>query len=99
VPVKKISLVLWLYDPYRCPDIIWVMEAWAGHLARISSRRVAYGVSVGELEGQRRLGRGKLGWDGIMYWEEMGVILDWFSLAQDRDRWRAVSAVMNRLFP
>ena len=48
------------------------------------------GVLVGELEGQGPLGRGWLTWEGvILYCEEMGVFLDWFSLADDRERWRA----------
>jgi len=48
------------------------MEAWAGHLARMGCRRGTYGVLMGELVGQRPLGIGRLGWDGIMYCKEMG---------------------------
>lgn len=53
----------------------------------MGSRRGACGVLVGELEGQRPLGRGRRGWEGvIMCSKEIGVFLDRFSLAQDRDR-------------
>jgi len=66
----------------------------------MGSRRGVYWVSVGELEDQRALGRGRLVWDGIMYCKEMGLFLDWFSLTQDRNRWRAfVNAMTNLLFP
>jgi hypothetical protein len=61
-------------------------------------KRDAYRLLVGKLEGKRPLGRprrkwmdnikmdlGEIGWGGV----------DWISLGQDRNRWRAlVNAVM-----
>jgi hypothetical protein len=76
---------------------------WAGRVAQIRERRVAYRILVGKPEGRRPLGRPRrrlvgnitmdlreIGWDGI----------DWISLTQDTDQWRAlVNAVMNFRFP
>jgi hypothetical protein len=56
-------------------------------------------VLVGRPEGKRPLGRPRRRWeDNInMDLQEVGCGgMDWISLAQDRDRWRAlVNAVMN----
>jgi hypothetical protein len=66
-------------------------------------RRNAYRILVGKLEERRPLGRPRCrwvenikmdlretGWDGI----------DWITLAQDRDQWRAlVNTVMNLWVP
>ena len=72
---------------------------WAGHVARIGEERRVYGVLVGKVEGKRPLGRPRRRWvDNIrIYLQEVGCgYMDWFGLAQDRDRWRTlVSAVMN----
>jgi hypothetical protein len=61
--------------------------------------RGVYRVLVGKSEGKRPLGRLGRGWeDNIkMDIQEVGFgSMDWFELAQDRDRWRAlVNAVMN----
>jgi len=57
-----------------------------------------YRVVVGKTEGKRPLGRPRRGWVDIRSdLQEVGcVYMDWFVLAQDRDRWRMlVSAVMN----
>jgi hypothetical protein len=69
----------------------------------MGKRRGEYGVMVGRLEGRRPLGRqrrrcedniktglGEVGRGGCM---------DWINLAQDRDRWRGVNAVMNLRVP
>jgi len=49
-------------------------------------RRGVYGVLAGRLEGKGQLGRLEVGWGGM----------NWFDLAQDRDKWRPfVDAVMN----
>jgi hypothetical protein len=66
--------------------------------SRNGEKRNAYRLSSGKSEGKRSLGRrhrwvnnikmdiGEIKWRGI----------DWFSLAQDRDKWRAlVNVVMN----
>ena len=58
---------------------------------------------VGKPERKRPLGRPRLRWeDNIKIdLEEMGCgKMDWFEVAQDRDRWRAlVNAVMNFRVP
>jgi hypothetical protein len=58
---------------------------------------------AGKPEGRRPLGRPRRRWeDNIkMDLREVGWgIIDWISLAQDRDRWRAlVNAVMNLRVP
>jgi hypothetical protein len=58
-----------------------------------------YKVLVGKPEGKRPLGRPRRRWENgfRMDLRETGLGgLDWFRLAQDMDRWRAVvSAVMN----
>jgi hypothetical protein len=72
---------------------------WAGNVARMGEDRKVYKVLVGKPEGKGPLGRPRCRWeDGVrMDLREIGLEgVDWFRLAQDRDRWRAVvSAVMN----
>jgi hypothetical protein len=72
---------------------------WAGHVARMGTKRNAYRVSVGKPEGKIPLRRPRhrlvdnikmnlrdIGWGGI----------EWIDLAQDMDQWRAlVNTVMN----
>jgi len=56
------------------------------------------GFWVGKLEGKGPLGRPRRRWeDNIkMDLEEVGFGgMDWIELAQDRDRWALVNAVMN----
>ena len=76
---------------------------WAGHVARMGVRRGVYRVLVGKPEGKRAFGRHRCRWeDNIqMDLQEVGCsYVDWFGLAQDRDRWRTlVSAVMNLRVP
>jgi hypothetical protein len=76
---------------------------WAGHVARMGEKRDAYRILVGKPEGKRPLGRPRCRWvDNVqidlrkMGWGDM----DWLSLAQDRDQWRAlVKTVMNLRVP
>jgi hypothetical protein len=87
-----------LHNLYSSPSIIRIIKLrrmrWAGHVARMGSKRYAYRILVGR---PRRRGVDNIkmdlreaGWDGR----------DWIDLAQDRDRWRAyVNAVMNLRFP
>jgi hypothetical protein len=92
-----------LHDFYSSPSIIRVIKArrirWAGHVARIGEKRDAYRLLVGNPEGKRPLGRPKHRWlDNIrMDLVEVGWgDVDCISLAQDRDRWRAlVNSVLN----
>jgi len=62
-----------------------------------------YRILVGKPEGKRPLGRPRRRWvDNIRtHLQEVGCgYMDWFGLAQDRDRWRTlVSAVMNLRVP
>jgi hypothetical protein len=61
--------------------------------------RKVYMVLVGKPEGRRPLGRPRRRWeyDVRMDLREIGFGgVDWFRLAEEKDRWRAVvSAVMN----
>jgi hypothetical protein len=92
---------------YSSPIIIRIMKArrmrWAGHVAQMEGKRNAYRLLVGKPEGRRPLGRSRRRWlDNIMMdlvevgWDDV----DWISLAQDRDRWRAlVNSVLNLRVP
>jgi hypothetical protein len=65
-------------------------------------KRGAYRILVGRPEGRRPLGRTRRRWeDNIkMDIQDVGWIMDWIKLAQDRDKWRAlVNTVMNFQFP
>jgi hypothetical protein len=65
--------------------------------------RGVYRVLVGKLEGKRQLWRPRFRWDDYikMDLQEVGCGgMDWFELAQDRDRWRElVKAVKNFRVP
>jgi hypothetical protein len=56
-----------LYAVYSSLSIIRVMKSrrlrWAGHVARMGERRVAYWALVGTREGRRRLGRPRRRWE------------------------------------
>jgi hypothetical protein len=66
-------------------------------------KKNVYRLLVGKPEGRRTLGRPRRRWlDNIwMNLLEMGWgDVSWFSLAQDRDRWRAlVNSVLNLWVP
>jgi hypothetical protein len=57
-------------------------------------KRNAYKLLVGKPEGKRPLGRPRRWWVDtilILSWrDKMGVDVNWISLAQDRDKWRAL---------
>jgi hypothetical protein len=95
-----------LNDLYSSPNIIRVIKSrrmrWAGRVARMGEKKVAYRILVGRPEGRRPLGRPRRRWeDNIkMYLQKVGRGMDWIELAQDTDRWRAlVNAVMNLRLP
>jgi hypothetical protein len=91
-----------LNDLYSSPYIFQVIKSrrmrWAGHLARMGERRGVTGFWRVNLKERDHLG--DTGVDGNIIlrwilgkWDAGGV--DWFELAQDRDRWRTrVDAVM-----
>jgi hypothetical protein len=64
-------------------------------------RRGVYRILVGKPEGSRPLGKHRPRWEGNIKMDLLEVgcgVLDWFELAQDRDRWRALmNVVMNLL--
>ena len=70
----------------------------AEHVALMGNRRGVLRVLVGKHEGKRPLGRPRRRWeDNIkMDLHEVGCgAMDWFELAQDRERWRVfVNALM-----
>jgi len=69
----------------------------------MGARSGIYRVLVGKPEGKRPLGRPRRRWvDNIKCifrkWDVGGI--DWTELAEDRDRWRAITnAVMNLRVP
>jgi hypothetical protein len=92
---------------YSSPSIITIIKArrvrWTGHVARMGEKRNAYKLLVGKPEGRKPLGRPRRRWaDNIrkdLVEVEWGDV-DWISLAQDRDRWRAlVNSVLNFRVP
>jgi len=74
-------------------------------LFRLSNRekwdgRGVYRVLVGKPEDKRRLGRPRRRWENRikMAVQEVGCEgMDWIDLAQDRNRWRALVAVIMNL--
>jgi hypothetical protein len=76
---------------------------WAGHVTCVGERRNAYRVLVGKPEGRRHLEEPGIDERIILNWifKKCDVKnMDWFHLAQDRDRCGAVvNAVMNLRVP
>jgi len=74
---------------------------WAGNVARMGERRGVYRILVEKIEGKRSTGGPRRKWkDNNRVLQEVGCGgTDWFELAQDRARWRAlVNVVMNLRF-
>jgi len=66
-----------------------------GAFSTYGKRRSAHRFCWRKPEGKKPLGRPRHRWD-----KKLGGGMDWFVLAEDRDRWREiVNAVMNCSFP
>ena len=91
-------LKYYLGDPIKNNEMGWACSAHGG-----GKRGDAYRVLVGKPEGKRPLGRPRLGWEDNfkMDLQEVGWRdMDWFDLAQNSYRWRAlVNVVMNLQVP
>jgi hypothetical protein len=96
-----------LRDLYSSSSTIRIIKSrrirWAGHVARMGEKRNTYRLLVGKPEGKRPLGRPRCKW---VYNIRMDVVdvewgdVDWISLAQDRNRWKAlVNSVLNLWVP
>jgi hypothetical protein len=96
-----------LYALYSSTYIIRVIKSgrmrWAGQVARMWKRRGAYMVLVGRPDGKRSLGTPRHRWEDNIKMSLQEVRcerMDWISLAQDRDRRRALlNAVLNLRVP
>jgi hypothetical protein len=96
-----------LHHLFSSPSIIRIIKArmmrWTGHVARMGEKRNAYRLLVRKPEGRRPLGRPRRrSIDNIrMDLVEVGWgDMDWISLAEDRDRWRALlNSVLNLRVP
>jgi hypothetical protein len=96
-----------LRDLYSSPSIIRKTRSrrmrWAGHVAGMGEKRNAHRLLVGKPEGKRPLKRPRRRWvDNIRM--DLGEVgwgdVDWFDLAQDRNRWKApVNSVLNLRVP
>jgi hypothetical protein len=92
-----------LHILYSSPNIISLIISrkvrWVGHVAHMGEEKNVYRVLVGKPEEKRPLGRPRHIWKGGIRMDLMETgwgSVEWFQLAQDRDRWRAlVNAVMN----
>jgi hypothetical protein len=95
-----------LHDLYSLPGIIRFIKArmrWAELVSRMGEKGNAYKLLVERPEGKRPLGRPRYRWMDNMKTDLLEIGLggvDWFGLAQDRYRWRAlVNTVMNLQVP
>jgi hypothetical protein len=96
-----------LHDLYPSPTIVRVIKSrrmrWAGHVAQMGEGRDVYRVLVGKPNGKKPLERPGCRWEDNIEMDIQDVGcggMDWFGLAQYRDRWRSlVNAVMNLRVP
>jgi hypothetical protein len=86
-----------LRDLYYLTSIIRINKSrrmrWAGHVAQMGQKRIAYRLLVGNPEGKRPLRRPRCRWvDNIRM--DLGEVgwrdVDWIGLAQERNTWRAL---------
>jgi hypothetical protein len=95
-----------LHSLYSSPNIVRVIKSrrmrWAGHVARMGEGRGVYRVSIGRLEGKRRLGRHRRRWEDNIKLDLRKIGIDganWIQLTQDSVQWRAcVNTVMSLWF-
>jgi hypothetical protein len=86
-----------LRNLYSSPSIMRIIKSrmmrWVGHVARMGVNMNVYRLLVGNPEGKRPVGRPKLRWVNNIKMD-LGEIrrggVDWFGLAQDSYRWRAL---------
>jgi hypothetical protein len=83
-----------VHDQYSSPNIVCAIKSrrmrWAGHVARMGRVEVFTGFWWGKRGGKRPLGRPRHKWENNikMDLQEVGCEgMDWFDIAQDRDRW------------
>jgi hypothetical protein len=96
-----------LRDWYSSPSIVRIIKSrrmkWADRVARMGEKRSAFELLVGKPQGKRPLGRTRRRWvDNIR--TNLGEVgwgdVDWISLAQVRNKWRAVvNSVLNLRVP
>jgi hypothetical protein len=86
-----------LHNLYSLRSIIRMIKSrvvqWAGYVARMREKRIAYRRFVRKSEGKRQLGRQRRRWVGNIKMVLIGIELvsmDWIDLAQDSDQWRAL---------
>ena len=64
---KKCQVITEGYGLYSSPNIFRVIKSrrmrWAGHVARMVERRVAYRIVIGTHEGRRPLGTPRRRWE------------------------------------
>jgi hypothetical protein len=73
---------------------------WAGHVARLGEERGVHRVLMGKTEGKRPRGRPRCRWEDNIKMdiqEVGGGCGDWAELAEDRDRWRALLSMVEKL--
>jgi hypothetical protein len=96
-----------LHNLYASPTIIRMVKSrrmrLAGYVARIEVKRNAHRIWVEKSEIKGALGRKICRWVGNIkmdHGEIKWVGMDWISLSQDRDQWKAlVHTVMNLQVP
>jgi hypothetical protein len=79
-----------LRDLYSSPSIIRMIKprrmTWAGDVARMGEKRNAYTLLVRKPEGRRPLGRPRRRWVDNIRMDLARGDVDWFGLAQDKNR-------------
>jgi hypothetical protein len=86
-----------LHNLYCSPSIIRIIKSrrmkWAGHVARMGEKGIAYRILLGKAEGKRPLGRPRRRWEDNIKIDlrEIGWGgMDWIDLGQDMDQRRAL---------